>query len=80
MAENKKISKTARSSGFSLMELMIFIVVVGVLAAVAVPIYNRNVEYAKRAEGEATMGSIRSKWLPDYGLTPWLLHPRLFLR
>lgn len=57
---NNILTNLRSSSGFSLLELMIVIVVVGLLAGVAVPVYNRNVEYAIRAEGEATMGSIRS--------------------
>lgn len=59
-------NKTA-SSGFSLLELMIIIVIIGVLAAVAVPIYSKNVERAIRAEGEATLGSIRTQVLMYYG-------------
>ena len=34
-----------RQAGFSLVELMIVIVVMGILAAIAVPIYNNNVKY-----------------------------------
>ncbi len=47
--------------GFSLIELMIVIVIIGALSAVAVPIYKNNVEHAKRTEAVATIGSIRSQ-------------------
>jgi prepilin-type N-terminal cleavage/methylation domain-containing protein len=55
------------SSGFTLLELLIVIAIVGVLAAVAVPIYSSNVEYAIRSEGEATLGSIRTQVQIYYG-------------
>ena len=54
-------------SGFSLLELLIVIAITGVLAAVAVPVYNNNVEYAVRAEGEAVLGSIRTQVIIYYG-------------
>jgi len=47
--------------GFSLLELMISLVIVGILAGVAVPIYYNNMEKAIRAEGEATLGSLRTQ-------------------
>lgn len=50
-----------------MLELMIVIVIIGVLAAVAVPVYNKNVEHAKRAEGEAALGSIRRQVQAYYG-------------
>ncbi len=46
--------------GFTLVELMITIVIVGVLATVAVPLYQANVKRAKASEADATMGSIRT--------------------
>ena len=46
---NRKIS----GSGFTLIELMIVVAIVGVLAAVAYPSYKRSVEKSRRAEGKA---------------------------
>jgi len=46
--------------GFTLVELMITIVIVGVLASVAIPLYQANVKRAKGAEADATMGSVRT--------------------
>ena len=53
-----KLMKDTR--GFTLVELMITIVIVGVLASVAIPLYQANVKRAKGAEADATMGSIRT--------------------
>lgn len=46
--------------GFTLVELMIVVVIVGILAAVAVPIYQANVNKAKASEAEASLGTIRT--------------------
>ena len=46
--------------GFTLVELMITIVIVGVLASVAIPLYQANVKRAKGTEADATLGSIRT--------------------
>jgi len=56
-----------KNSGFSLVELMIVIVIIGVLAAVAVPIYSNNVMKAKMSEADAAMGSIRTQLRVYYG-------------
>ena len=56
-----------RNSGFSLVELMIVIVIIGVLAAVAVPIYSNNVMKAKMSEADASLGSIRTQLRVYYG-------------
>lgn len=46
--------------GFTLVELMITIVIVGILASVAIPLYQANVKRAKASEADATLGSIRT--------------------
>jgi type II secretory pathway pseudopilin PulG len=40
-------------------EIMIVIVIIAVLAAVAVPVYTKNIQKAKRSEAESALGSIR---------------------
>ncbi|MCK4590884.1 MAG: prepilin-type N-terminal cleavage/methylation domain-containing protein, partial [Candidatus Latescibacteria bacterium] len=46
--------------GFTLVELMIVVVIVGILAAVAIPMYRGSVEKARASEAEAALGTIRS--------------------
>ena len=46
--------------GFTLVELMITVVIVALLAAVAVPLYQRSVERARSAEAIAALGMIKN--------------------
>ena len=47
-------------AGFTLVELMIVVIIVGVLAAVAIPMYTLASEKAKASEAVAALGSIRT--------------------
>jgi len=47
-------------SGFTLVELMVVVIIVGILAAVAVPVYRYNIRRAMASEGMALVGSIRT--------------------
>ncbi|MHC4636644.1 MAG: type IV pilin protein [Planctomycetota bacterium] len=47
-----------RNKGFTLVELMVVILIVGILASVAIPILRGRVDAAKWSEGKAMLGSI----------------------
>ena len=44
--------------GFTMVELMVVIIIVGILAAIAVPLYTGYVERARVTEGTSIMGAI----------------------
>ena len=46
--------------GFTLIELIVVIIIVGILAAVAIPMMTANVARARRTEAIAGMGTIRT--------------------
>lgn len=54
-----KKSKVRKSTGFTLTELMVVILIVGILASVAVPLMQARIERSKWSEACAAAGSIR---------------------
>jgi len=55
----------SKQSGFTLIELMITVAVVGILAAIAYPSYTTYVERARRADAKAVL-SEANQWMHRY--------------
>jgi prepilin-type N-terminal cleavage/methylation domain-containing protein len=55
-----------KKSGFTLVELMIVVIVIGILVTIAVPSYQRSVERAKCSQALSILQSMRSAALSYY--------------
>lgn len=51
----------AKKAGFTLVELMVTIAIIGILAAVGVPMYSSYVTKARSADGQTILSSIKAK-------------------
>jgi len=57
--EEKEMAKiTGNAKGFTLIELMVVIIIIGVLASISVPIYKNYISRARASEGRALCGAV----------------------
>lgn len=58
-----------KSKGFTLIELMIVVAIIGILAAIAIPRFANLIDRAREARTQGNLGSIRSAMAICYGST-----------
>lgn len=60
------MKKSKKSKGFTLLEILVVLVILGVVAGLAIPVYTANVQRSYQQEAIYAMGSARSSLMRYY--------------
>lgn len=63
------MNKNRQEKGFSLIELMIVVVIIGILAAIAVPSYQEHLAKSRRADAQAALASVANALERNFTVT-----------
>ncbi len=66
-----------KSKGFTLIELMIVVAIIGILAAIAIPRFANLIDRAREARTQGNLGAIRSAMAIYYGTTDGVWPPTI---
>ncbi len=69
--EDESVNRPTKTDGFTLIELMITVVIIGILAAIAYPAYTESINKARRADGKTALLELQNRMEKFRGNCPF---------